>query len=67
MNDKIKEILVKNGYGLTFNDSNPFDIGLKKTIIEICELQKEECADEFRFELNRLIPKIILKTKNVAE
>ena len=61
MNDKVKEMLD------TYNEGLMSEEKLHKYLIDICELQKQECADEFRFELNRLIPKIILKTRNIAE
>ena len=41
MNDKIKEILIKHGvYNADTNNC------INNAIIEICELQKEQCAEQ---------------------
>ena len=59
MNDKIKEILVKHGiYNADTNNC------INNALIEICELQKQECAKVYTLSSNQ---KKVLKRKNIAE
>ena len=58
MNDKIKEILAKHKVVIV-NIENTFD----KAIIEICELQKEECASKVIDHYKQFIT----NSKNIAE
>ena len=56
MNEKIKEIIENNlGSGFDYETKD-----FKKFLIEICELQKDECANQF----NNIF---ISLGKNVAE
>ena len=58
MNEKIKEILAKHKVVIV-NIENTFD----KAIIEICELQKEECASKVIDHYKQFIT----NSKNIAE
>lgn len=58
MNEKIKEILAKNHLSNLANE-NIF----KNAIIEICELQKEECASKVIDHYKQFIT----NSKNIAE
>jgi hypothetical protein len=58
MNDKVKEILDIYNEGLMSEEK------LHKYLIEICELQKQECAKVYTLSSNQ---KKVLKRKNIAE
>jgi hypothetical protein len=63
MNDKILEILRKNG--LVFhNEDTEIYKKLNSAIIEVCNKQKVESASIFQFGVTKLR---ILNSKNIAE
>lgn len=58
MNDKVKEMLD------TYNEGLMSEEKLHKYLIEICELQKQECSKIYKLPHNQYK---ILNTKNIAE
>ena len=62
MNAKIKEILEK--HDILFNLTDKQYIHINNAIIEICEEQKEECAD---YVSGYVAPNITNGTKNIAQ
>jgi len=62
MTPEIKKIITKYSQGITHIEFTEDD--LQQALIEICELQKQECANSFDFDYDQLI---VLNTKNIAE
>ena len=67
MNDKIKAILEKHFNMDLLTDYDAKD--LNNAIIEICEEQKNECAERFSKKglLYKAISELIINQKNIAE
>lgn len=70
MNNLVKEILIKNRLKTDENIIGVSDV--VKAMIEICELQKQECAKNFNdlksnTEMAHYGGSTILKSKNIAE
>ena len=64
MNDKINEILNKHLSIITDYTDKKYT-GLSNAIIEICELQKQECANRFMPHTSEKL--FCLTTKNIAD
>lgn len=64
MNDIVKEIFEKHGIGTRFYDRNVLE-SINNAIIDICELQKEECTTNRK--LTEETVDYILDCKNIAK